>query len=60
MGVLLETSPNAIRFWQSGFKGAFGKSKVFGILSQLKKLSKSNDVHAGTKQNVFKQDVTSC
>ena len=40
-------------FWKSGFKFAFGrnkKGKVFGILSQLKKLSTSNYVHA---QNIF-------
>jgi hypothetical protein len=39
-------------FGKSGFKFAFGrnkKGKVFGILSQLKKLSKSNDVHAQNK-----------
>jgi len=45
----LETSPKAMHFWKSGFKFAFGrnkKGKVFGILSQLKKLRKSNDVHA--------------
>jgi hypothetical protein len=35
--------------WKSGFKFAIGrnkKGKVIGISSQLKKLSKSNDVHA--------------
>jgi len=34
------------------FKFVFGrnkKGKVFGILSQLKKISKSNDVHAQNK-----------
>jgi hypothetical protein len=35
-------------FWKLGAK--FAKGKVFGILNQLKKLSKSNDVRA---QNVF-------
>ena len=48
----LETSLNAMHFWRSGFKFAFGKNKkgkVFGILSQLKKISKSNDVHAQNK-----------
>jgi hypothetical protein len=42
----------AMHFWNSGFKFAFGidkKRKVFGILSHLKKLSKSNDVHAQNK-----------
>jgi hypothetical protein len=41
--------PKVTRFWKSRFKFAFGrkkKGKVFGILSQLKILSKSNDVHA--------------
>ena len=55
----LETSPRAMLFWKSGFKFAFGRNKkgeVFRILSQLKKLSKSNGVHA---QNVFTQYVTS-
>jgi len=35
-----------MRCWKSGYKFAFGRSKkgkVFGIHSQLKKLSKSND-----------------
>jgi hypothetical protein len=44
----LETSPNAMHFWKSGFEFAFGrikKGKVFGIPSQLL-LSKSNDLHA--------------
>jgi hypothetical protein len=45
----LETSAKAKPFWKSGFKFAFGrnkKGKVFGIRSQLKKLSKFNDVYA--------------
>jgi len=49
-GTRLETST---KFWKSGFKFASGrnkKGKAFGILCQLKKLSKSNDVHA---QNFF-------
>jgi hypothetical protein len=44
----------AMHFWNSGFKFSFGRNKkgrVFGIHSQLKKLSKSNDVHA--QNNVF-------
>ena len=44
--------PKATQFWESGFKFAFGrnkKGKVFGILSQLKKTGKSNDVHAQNK-----------
>jgi hypothetical protein len=48
-GRCLESSPTAMRFWKSGFKFAFGrnkKGKIFEILGQLKKLSKSNDVHA--------------
>jgi hypothetical protein len=48
----METSPKAVHFWKSGFKFTFGrnkKGKVYGILSQLKKLSKSNDVHAQNK-----------
>ena len=48
----LETSPKAVYFWKSCFKFLFGrnkKGKVFGILSQLKKISKSNDVHAQNK-----------
>jgi len=43
----VETLPEAMRF-----KFTFGrnkKGKVFGIISQLKKLSKSNDVHAQNK-----------
>jgi hypothetical protein len=54
----LETNTEGMHFWKSGFKFAFGrnkKGKVFGILNQLKKLSKSNDVHA---QNVFNQYIT--
>jgi hypothetical protein len=42
-------SATAMRFWKSGFNFASGrnkKGKDSGILSQLKKLSKSNDVHA--------------
>jgi hypothetical protein len=42
----------ATHFWKSGFKFAFSrnkKGKVFGIRSQLKKLSKYNDVHAQNK-----------
>ena len=38
--------------FETGFKFAFGSNKegkVFGILSQFKKLSKSNDVHAQNK-----------
>jgi hypothetical protein len=38
-----------MRSWKSGFKFTFGRSKegkVFEILSQLKRLSKSYDVHA--------------
>jgi len=48
----LETSPEAMCFWKLGFKFAFGrnkKGKAFGILSQMKNLSKSNDVHAQNK-----------
>jgi len=48
----LESSATAMRFWKSGVKFVSGrnkKGKVFGILSQLKKLSKSNDVHAQNK-----------
>jgi hypothetical protein len=48
----LDTSPKAMHVWKSGFKFAFGrnkKGKVFGILSRLKKLSKSNDVHSQNK-----------
>jgi hypothetical protein len=48
----IETSPKAVHFWKSGFKFAFGrnkKGKVCGILRQLKKLSKSHDVHAQNK-----------
>ena len=48
-GFGLEASPKAMRFWKLGFKFAFGrnkKGKVFGILSYVKKKSKSNDVHA--------------
>ena len=48
----VETSTKAMDFWKSGFKFAFRrnkKGKVFGILSQLKKLSKPNDVHAQNK-----------
>ena len=48
----LETSTKAMHFWKSGFKFAFGrnkKGKVFGILSQLKKLTKSNVVRAQNK-----------
>jgi len=48
----MESFPIAIRFWKSGFKFAPGrnkKGKVFGMLSQLKKPSKSNDVHAQNK-----------
>ena len=49
-GHRLETSIKAMHFWKSGFKFAFGRNKkkgnVFGILSQLRKLSKSNDVRA--------------
>jgi len=44
--------PKTTQFWKSGFKFAFGrnrKGKVFGILSQLKKTVKSNDVHAQNK-----------
>jgi len=43
----METPTEAMRF-----KVAFGrnkKGKVFGTISQLKKLSKSNDVHAQNK-----------
>jgi len=57
----LETSPIAMHFWKSGFKFVFGrnkkkkkkkkKGKVFGILNQLEKLSKSNAVHA--QNNMF-------
>jgi hypothetical protein len=52
--------PKAIGLWKSGFKFALGrnkKGKVFGILSRLKKLSKSNDVNA--QNNVFKWYVNS-
>ena len=48
----LESNVERMHFWKSGFKFAFGrnkKGKVFGILSQLKKLSNSNDVHAQNK-----------
>jgi len=46
-----------MRCWKSGFKFAFGrnkqkkkkKGKLLGIRSQLKKLNKSNDVHAQNK-----------
>jgi hypothetical protein len=51
-GCCLESSPTALCFWKSGFNFASGrnkKGKVFGILSQLKKLSKFNDVHAQNK-----------
>jgi hypothetical protein len=51
----LETSPIAMHFWKSGFKFAFRrnkkKGKILGILNQLKKLIKSNDVHA--QNNMF-------
>jgi len=40
----LETSPKAMHFWKSF--GSNKKGKALGILSQLKKLSKSNEVHA--------------
>ena len=43
----VEPSPKAMRVWKSGVKFAFGrknKGKV-GILSQLKKPNKFNDVH---------------
>jgi len=56
-GCGLETSPETVHIGNQG-KFAFGrnkKGKVFRILSKLKKLSKSNDVHA---QNVFKRYVT--
>jgi hypothetical protein len=45
----VKTSPKAMHFWKAGFKFAFGrnkKGKVFGILSQLKKWSKSHDAYA--------------
>ena len=48
-GCGLGSTSIAMQFWKSGFKFAFGrnkKGKVFGILNQLKKRSKSNDVHA--------------
>ena len=48
----LESSPKAMHLWISGFKFAFGrnkKGKDFDILSQLPRLSKSNDVHAQHK-----------
>jgi len=44
----LDTSPKATLLWKSFGRNKEGK--VFGILSCLKKLSKSNDVHA---QNNF-------
>jgi len=43
----LETFPKALHFWKSF--GSNKKGKVFGILSQFKKLSKSNDVHVQNK-----------
>jgi len=58
-GPSLGSSPTAMHRWKSGFTFASGrnkKGKVFGILSQLKKLSKTNDVDA---QNVCNQYVTS-
>jgi hypothetical protein len=48
----MESFPVAIRFWKSGFKFASGRNKtgkVFGMLSQLEQVSKSNDVHAQHK-----------
>ena len=48
----METCAEGLRLWKSGVKFAFRrnkKSNVFGILSQLKKRSKSNDVHAQNK-----------
>jgi len=66
----LETSPITMHFWKSGFKFAFGrnkKGKVLGILNQLKKLSKSNDVHAqnntflsSTKQATITAEISRC
>jgi len=44
--------PTEMHFWETGLKFPFGrnqKGKVFGILSQLKKLSNSNDGHAQNK-----------
>jgi len=41
-----------MHFWKSRFKFAFGRNKtgkVFGILSELEKLSISYDVHAQNK-----------
>jgi lysophospholipid acyltransferase (LPLAT)-like uncharacterized protein len=49
----LDASLKAAQFRKSGFKFALGRSKkgkVFGIISQLKKLRNANDVHA---QNFF-------
>jgi len=48
----METSTKVTRLWKSVFKFAFGrnrKSKVFEIPSQMKKLRKSNDMHAQNK-----------
>jgi hypothetical protein len=50
--LLGKASVTAMRFWKSGFKFASRRNKtgkVFGILSQLEKLNKSNDVHARNK-----------
>jgi len=55
-GPTLESYPTAMHRWKSGFTFASGrnkKGKVFGILSQLKKLSKSNDVHTQNKTFVI-------
>jgi hypothetical protein len=46
-GVGMDASLKAGQFRKSGFKFAFGinkKGKAFGIISQSKKLSNSNDV----------------
>jgi hypothetical protein len=53
VGVARKVLRNYCAFRKSGFTFAFGrnkKGKILGILSQLKKLSKSDDVHA---QNIF-------
>ena len=45
-------TPKAMHLWKSGFKYAFQRNKKgidFGILSQLKTLSKSIVVHAHNK-----------
>jgi len=55
-GPSLESFPTAMHRWKSGVTFASErnkKGKVFGILYQLKKLSKSNDVRAQNKTFVI-------